>query len=210
MAILNDDRELNPGAVINSFELFTPSNQPVLNLRCLSIDGHGELQWRTREVEALPDVVDVETAGQINFLNVSYSDSITRRDSIISYHPFDEQGTGYYACRSEESSYQAEVYTSLDDPIWELVTPRVYDVPLGAEVSISARYADSSLGYINNGEGFSYELSFFASTSPKPDGAVLLSSVTDASSNILSYVFPAEFSLAGIFQLSGMYEFNYN
>ena len=158
-------------------------------------------------MEALPDVVDLETARQISFVNVSYLDDSSRQEIFISYDPFDEQGTGYYVCRSEESGYQAEVYTSLDNPIWELLTPRVYNVPLGAEVSILVRYADSSLGYINNGEGFSYELGFVHLTSPTPEGATVLSGVTNASSNILSYVFPAEFSTQGMFELSGMYKF---
>ena len=148
-------------------------------------------------------MIDFETAEQINSLTISYSNNLTRRDGIITYHPLDEQGVGYYACRSEESGYQAEVYTSLDDPIWELVTPTIYDVPLGAEVIISARYADSSVGYINDGAGFSYELRFIPCAILPPEEMVLLSDVTDVSSNIFSYVFPAEFSREGTFQLSG-------
>ena len=201
IAIMNNDKELQPGAVISAFSTFFTSNQPILSLRCFSLSGHGQLQWLTREVEALPglEVLSSETAEAVN---ISYTTNLERRDVVITHHPFSSQGTGYYVCRSEESSYEVEVYTTLDNPIWELVSPTQRSVLLGAEITITSHYADYSFGYLNNGLGFSFELRFIPLLESL-SVAVLASGVTDMFSTQFSYSFPAGFDSEGVYQLSG-------
>ena len=201
VAITNNGKELQPGAVISAFSTFFTSNQPILSLRCFSLSGHGQLQWRAREVESLPDlqVLSSETAEAVN---ISYSSNPERRDVVITHHPFGSQGTGYYVCRSEESGYEVEVYTTLDNPIWELVSPTQYTVPLGAVTTIMSHYADFSFGYQNNGLGFTFELRFIPLLESLPV-VVLTSGVTDMFSTQFSYSFPAGFENEGVYQLSG-------
>ena len=138
VAITNSGKELQPGAVISAFATFF--NQPILTLRCFCLSGHGQLQWRAREVEALPDL-QVLGSDTVEAVNISYSSNPERRYVVVTHHPFSSRGTGYYVCRSEESSYKVEVYTTLDNPIWELDSPTQYTVPLGAVTTILFHYA---------------------------------------------------------------------
>ena len=121
-------------------------------------------------------------------VNISYSSNPERRDVVIIHHPFSSRGAGYYVCRSEESGYEVEVYTMLDNPILELVSPTQHTVPLGVVPTIMSHYADFSFDYQNNGLGFAFELRFFPLLESLPV-AVLVSGVTDR----LALSFPTHF-----------------
>ena len=59
-----------------------------------------------------------EAADEINALNVTYFSSISANQRLISLliHPFGEQFTGYYFCRSQQSNISRKVFTTLTIP----------------------------------------------------------------------------------------------
>ncbi len=197
VAILNNDRELGTYAVINSFNIYFSTNKPVLNLRCFSIDGHGDLQWQTKDVAELPEVLD--SSLDIPNLELSYSGD---RDVIMTLHPFAEGLNGTYTCASLESGFETDVIATFTDPYWQVITPSEYQEPIGVVIPITAVYGDGSNGYINNGAGFSYELKFIPCAETQPE-EVLASGVTDSSSNELTYSFVASLDSTGAYQLRG-------
>ena len=154
--------ELPAGAVINLFNFGLDGLEPFLALNCLSVRGHSNLEWVSRDVASLfPD-------GQISSLSspnirIEYfaeSDS-QQRDTVLLVDPITQGLTGYYSCRSRQSGVSAEVYTTFTDPLWQLTTPALNYIPIGSFLPVvSVRYADFSLGYQNFGLGFSYSLSF--------------------------------------------------
>ena len=185
VAITNSGKELQPGAVISAFATFF--NQPILTLRCFSLSDHGQLQWRARGVEALPDL-QVLGSDTVEAVNISYSSNPERRYVVVTHHPFSSRGTGYYVCRSEESSYKVEVYTTLDNPILGTgLTHAVHSATWSSNnhlVSLCCFF----IGYQNNGLGFTFQLRFI----PLPESlpvAVLVSGVTDR----LAPCFPTHF-----------------
>ena len=203
MALLNDDRELVPNAVINTYRMHLHTNQSTLNLRCIGTNGNGRLQWFTREVEVLPPTISSTNIPTIEGLNVTFFDRM-QRDTNLVYQPVNVQSTGYYTCRSEESGYTVEVYTTLIDPLWELSvqTASVIEFPIGAVVTITARYADSSSGYINSGDGFQYVLMFLPHIENMPD-EMLASGNSSQYSNQLTYSFSAAVGGSGLYLLNG-------
>ena len=203
MALLNDDRELVPNAVINTYRMHLPTNQSTLNLRCIGTNGNGRLQWFTREVEVLPPTISSTNIPTIEGLNVTFFDHM-QRDTNLVYQPVNVQSTGYYTCSSGESGYTVEVYTTLIDPLWELLVPTasVIEFPIGAVVSITARYADSSSGYINSGHGFQYVLMFLPRIETMPD-EMLASGNSSQYSNQLTYSFSAAVGGSGLYLLNG-------
>ena len=203
MALLNDDRELVPNAVINTYRMHLPTNQSTLNLRCIGTNGNGRLQWFTREVEVLPPTISSTNIPTIEGLNVTFFDRM-QRDTNLVYQPVNVQSTGYYTCSSGESGYTVEVYTTLIDPLWELLVPTasVIEFPIGAVVSITARYADSSSGYINSGHGFQYVLMFLPRIETMPD-EMLASGNSSQYSNQLTYSFSAAVGGSGLYLLNG-------
>ena len=203
MALLNDDRELVPNAVINTYRMHLPTNQSTLNLRCIGTNGNGRLQWFTREVEVLPPTISSTNIPTIEGLNVTFFDRM-QRDTNLVYQPVSVQSTGYYTCSSGESGYTVEVYTTLIDPLWELLVPTasVIEFPIGAVVSITARYADSSSGYINSGHGFQYVLMFLPRIETMPD-EMLASGNSSQYSNQLTYSFSAAVGGSGLYLLNG-------
>ena len=203
VAMLNDDRELVPNAVINTYRMYLPTNQSTLNLRCIGTNGNGRLQWYTREVETLPQMITSTNIPAVEGLNITFLDRM-QRDTNLVYQPVNAQNTGYYTCRSEESGYLVEVYTTLIDPLWELLVPTVetIELPIGAVVTITARYADTSSGYINSGRGFFYVLMFLPCVETMPD-VVLASGITSQYSNQFTYSFRAAVGGSGLYQLNG-------
>ena len=203
MALLNDDRELVPNAVINTYRMHLPTNQSTLNLRCIGTNGNGRLQWFTREVEVLPPTISSTNIPTIEGLNVTFFNRM-QRDTNLVYQPVNVQSTGYYTCSSGESGYTVEVYTTLIDPLWELLVPTasVIEFPIGAVVSITARYADSSSGYINSGHGFQYVLMFLPRIETMPD-EMLASGNSSQYSNQLTYSFSAAVGGSGLYLLNG-------
>ena len=204
VAILNDDRELEPGAIINSYRSYF-TNQLALNLRCFSIVGHSELEWRTRNIEALPDILDLNTAATIDELNISYSGNAEGRDVGILYQPVSDLSSGYYVCRSAESGYEVEIIATQTNPIWEFLTPHIYDVPLGAEATITVRYADFSYGYVNFGLGFTYELKYIPANENESE-VILDTGNTDSDGSMYAYSFLVEMQSTGVYQLRGKSE----
>ena len=203
VALLNDDRELVPNAVINTYRMYLPTNESTLNLRCIGTNGNGRLQWFTREVEALPQIITSTNTPAIEGLNVTFLDRM-QRDTNLVYRPVNVQSTGYYTCRSGESGYTVEVYTTVIDPLWELLVPTAsaIEFPIGAVVTIAARYADSSSGYINSGRGFSYMLLFLPCIETMPD-EMLASGISSPYSNQFTYSFRAAVGGSGLYQLNG-------
>ena len=203
MALLNDDRELVPNAVINSYRMYLHTNQSTLNIRCIGTNGNGRLQWFTREVEALPQMITSTNIPANEGLNVTFLDRMQRDTSLV-YRPINVQSTGYYICSSGESGYTIEVYTTVIDPLWELLVPTasVIEFPIGVVVTITARYADSSSGYINSGRGFSYMLLFLPCIETMPD-EMLASGISSPYSNQFTYSFRAAVGGSGLYQLNG-------
>ena len=203
VALLNNDKELIPDAIINYFSTFLPTNQTILDLRCVATDGNGGLQWLTRDVDTLPQLITSSTIPAIQGLEVSYWDSMDR-DTTLAYQPVSDQSTGYYTCRSDESGYGVQVYTTLINPLWELLTPavRMIEFPIGAVVTFTVRHADSSSGDQNAGPGFSYVLTFLPCVETLPDEE-LVSGLTGQYSNRFTYSFRASTDDSGSYQLNG-------
>ena len=126
-----------------------------------------------------------------------------RQDIIFTYQPVGAETTGYYSCRSQQSGYEAEVFVTITNPIWEQTSQVLQDAPLGAEVVISARYADSSFGYQNLGSGFSFELRFVPCAPTLPEGILDVGTV-DLQSNLYEYTFRAGADTTGTYQLRGL------
>lgn len=177
--------------------MYLTSDEPALNLRCVSVDGHGDLQWQTTGVAALPSALD--NSLDIEGIEIIYNGD---RDVSLVLHPFTEVFTGTFTCASQESGFVSDVIATLTNPYWQVVTPSVYEEPIGVELTIMAIYGDFSFGYINVGQGFLYELKFVPCVETLPD-EVLASGQTNNSSNQLMYSFIASFDRAGDYQLTG-------
>jgi len=203
VAILNNDKEVIPDAIINSYSTFFLTNQTVLELRCIATSGNGRLQWLTRDVEILPQLITSSTIPAIQGLEVAFWDSMDR-DTTLIYQPVSNQSTGYYTCRSDESGYGVQVYTTLINPLWEVLVPtdRTIEFPIGAVVTFTARHADSSSGDVNTGSGFFYILMFLPCVETLPDEE-LLSGITNRYSNRFTYSFRAATDDSGLYQLNG-------
>ena len=206
VSILNNDREIFPSmAVINYFPIYMNTDNPVLAINCLSTAENPLLQWESMNVSSLSDgEITQEAADEINALNVTYFSSISANQRLISLliHPFGEQFTGYYFCRSQQSNISRKVFTTLTNPLWELISPRNVTLPMGAEVSIVIRYGDSSSGYENRGSGFLYSLIFLPCVATQPD-EVLLFGFSNRFSNEIVYTFRARIDVD-----SGEYRWN--
>jgi len=69
--------------------------------------------------------------------------------------------TGHYICKSEVANSNASIYATTMNPLFELVSPGMEYFPIGAEInSLTVRYGDSSVGYMQLGSGFTYNLTF--------------------------------------------------
>ena len=208
MAITYNGRELSSGAVINSFSRIFPENEEFFSLRCFSSDGSGDLEWRTREVSALPSILTPSLTQTIPEVTVAYQEYTfcERQDIYFSYQPWSASAAGYYTCLSQLSGYEAEVYATFTDPLWEQTSPSSQNLPLGAEVVIRVRYADASVGYMNLGSGFTYEWILDPHIPNLPDGILVDVGRVNIMQNTYEYTFRATFSTAGIYSLRGMRE----
>ena len=154
--------ELPAGAIINLFNFGLDSREQFLSLNCLSVRGHPNLEWVSRDVSSLFPDGPISSLSSPN-IRVEYfaeSDS-QQRDTVLLVGPITQGLTGYYSCQSRQSGVSAEVYTTFTNPLWQLTSPTLNYIPIGSFLPVvSARYADFSLGYQNLGLGFSYSLTF--------------------------------------------------
>ena len=112
----------------------------------------------SREVSGLPD--GPISSPEVDIAYFPESDA-QQRDVVLTVRPITERLVGSYSCVSQESGVSADVYVTMTNPLWELITPTVNYLPIGTLLPVvSARYADFSTGYRNNGPGFSYSLTF--------------------------------------------------
>ena len=155
--------ELPVGSVINQFNSGFDSSEPFLSLNCLSVRGHPNLEWVSRDIpNLLPDgPISSLSSPNIRIEYFPESDS-QQRDTVLTVDPITQGLTGYYSCRSRQSGVSAEpVYTTFTNPLWLLTTPTLNYIPIGTIFpAVSVLYADVSLGYQNLGSGFSYSLTF--------------------------------------------------
>ena len=163
VALLNNDREMEPNAVINIFSEYEGVDH--LSLVCVGAAGNGQLQWERR----LSGETEGGVLGSSDGVTIEYF-SDDRRDTLLRLQPVTPASAGYYSCRSTESDQEATVLVTFDDPYFAFTSPSYYEIPLGVRVDISARYAYSSNGVNNSGTGFTYRLTFspFASTTDTP------------------------------------------
>ena len=162
VAILNSDMELPVGSIINQFNFGHDNPEPLLSLNCLSVRGHPNLEWVSRDIPSLlPDgPISSLSSPNIRIEYFAESDS-QQRDTVLTVNPITQGLTGYYSCRSRQSGISAEVYTTFTNPLWLLTTPTLNYIPIGSVLPVvSVLYADFSFGYQNLGSGFSYSLTF--------------------------------------------------
>ena len=169
MALLSNDRELEQNAVINTFPTLSRTNMLVLSLVCFGIEGHGGLQWQTKDVQKFPDILDSQAVRNYDDLTLEFFDD-DRRDSLLMVQPIAQDTVGFYTCKSSQSDYKATVYTTFQNPYFTFTNPTEYSVPLGIKVEISARYADVSNGMMNIGRGFNYRLTYLSFVEPTSSG----------------------------------------
>ena len=193
VAILKNDIELKPNAIINNFT--DPiSNLQQLSLRCVGTQGHGELQWETRNVERFPDVLDDGTVSNNEDLSIEYL-SVDKRDTVLTLQTIAPDTMGNYMCRSRQSGYTIGLYTTMQDPYIVFTSPMEhnYSAPLGAKVTFSAVYAYSSNGSYNYGPGYRTSLMF--------QNTVLDNGVLDNTSNSYEYSFYVSMASSGLYML---------
>ena len=200
MAILKNDIELKPDSIINNFtDPFSSLQQ--LSLRCVGTQGHGELQWETRNVERFPDILDDNTVGSNEELSIEYL-SVDKRDTVLTLQTIALDTLGDYMCRSLQSGYTTGLYTTLQDPYFMLTSlvQHNYSVPLGASVTFSVEYAYSSNGSHNYGSGYERRLQFIQAIF---DGGALIldDGMLDEASNYYEYTFPASMASSGLYIL---------
>lgn len=110
MSVFNQGDEVLPNAVINHFRLQYLDSSKSLSLRCFSREEHSNLQWLTRDVMSLPDVLSAQAVNDIDALNIVSSDD--GRDLTLNIMNFSSASTGYYICRSNQSGSEVEVLTT--------------------------------------------------------------------------------------------------
>ena len=85
-------------------------SEQFLSLRCFSREDNGELQWQTRNVQSLPDILTADVDRNITALNIIGHEE--GHDLTLNLTNFTSNSTGYYICRSNESGSQMEVLTT--------------------------------------------------------------------------------------------------
>ena len=211
VAVFNNDRELEPDAVINVFSQYEGLDH--LSLGCVGTVGNGELQWEAREVARFSGVIDESVLSTNDDISIGYYSS-DRRDSLLTLRPVTQSTVGYYTCRSTVSDYVATVLTTYQNPYFAFTSLTYYEVPLGVRVDISARYAYWSNGRMNIGTGFRYNLTFLpylelsmsasntTSMPPLLQEQLLDVGFTDASSNNYIYTIYAGENSGGQYNLT--------
>ena len=148
VSILYEDHEIRTrDAVINFFPVVGDTNQLSFSLVCVSI--YSNLVWESN------------VPNSSNFTNSN--NNITAQQKIISLSmsPFTMNYNGRYICKSEVN-VNASVYATTINPLFELVSTELEYFPIGAEIndSLTVRYGDRSVGYMQLGRGFTYSLTF--------------------------------------------------
>lgn len=205
---MNDDEELPQNAVINQFATFGLNTEPVLSLRCLSVNGHSNLQWMSRGVPSLLPDGPISSMMSLS-VDVDYFPEIDpqQRDVVLTIRPISEVLTGYYSCSSQASGVSVEVYSTLTNPLWQRTTPTVNYLPIGSFLPvISVLYADFSVGYLNLGVGFSYSLTFEPYTALTQNGSNESDTLGHFSSNRSTFTSGSTSNLMGnniTYQITG-------
>ena len=106
ISVWNNNNELLPYSVINSYRYFLNDELPFLSLRCFSIDGHQNIYWGTRNVSTLPNIITHDT--ELDDLTVIEGD----QDTTLNYEDFNNEKTGYYSCVSGVSGEEFTVLTT--------------------------------------------------------------------------------------------------
>lgn len=190
IAILAGGREvLSSNAVINSFV----NNS--FSFNCLGTTENRNLLWESRNISTLSDgEILIEDTETLQGLTVTYVINtgifFLNRSFIILFANRTEFFNGYYSCKSQQSNDSVEIYTTLINPLWQVVPPHIAVVPMGADVTITLQYGDSSVGYQNNGGGFRYSLMFLPCVATLPD-ELLQTGISKRFSNQLVYSFQA-------------------
>ena len=209
LSILNADKEVFPTiAVINSFTRNTFTNSLELSITCFSTAQNSRVQWESRNVSGLTNGEIMQT----DALNLTYVEDVfssERRIASLYVHSFGPAFIGYYICRSQRSNRTIQVFTTLTNPLWEVSSIASDSVPMGAEINITVRYGDNSLGFENRGNGFSYVLRFLPCVATQPD-ETRLSGVSNRFSNEVVYPFRARLNDSGEYQWNGELEDDYN
>lgn len=108
VSVWNNNNELMSGSIINSFRMLYRSNTPFLSLRCFAGEGHGELQWRTKNVSSLSETLSDKAVPGLSVVG-------TGQDLTLNYADIDTNDTGYYVCYSRMSGESFEVFTTLGE-----------------------------------------------------------------------------------------------
>ena len=210
VALLNNDSELEPNAVINVFSIY--QDVEYLSLICVGTAGSGGLIWEAAGVERFTGIIDDNVLNANDDITVEYYSS-DRRETGLVLQPVTAATVGYYTCRSTESGYEARALTTFQNPYFAFTSPTEVEVPLGVRVDLSARYAYSSNGQMNVGTGFRYMLTYLpcvaaptinpnATTMPPPLVQLLDNGFTDAFSNNYEYTLYASENTTGQYSLT--------
>jgi hypothetical protein len=200
VSLLNNDRVMEPNAVINSFSVY--EGVDYLSLVCVGTAGNGQLQWERLSGETEGGVLGNSDDVTIDY----YSDD--KRDTSLTLKPVTSALAGYYSCRSTQTDQGASVLVTFQDPYFAFTSFGYYDIPLGVRVDISARYAYSSNGVNNSGTGFTYGLTFIPLTSTGStlsEGELIESGSTDPLSNNYVYSVYGSRTNGGLYNLTFTY-----
>lgn len=157
VALLNNDREMEPNAVVNVFSKY--EGVDYLSLVCVGTEGNDKLVW-----EMLSGGSEGGDIGNSDDVTITYY-SDDQRETSLTFQPVTEASVGYINCRSTETNQEATVLVTFDNPYFAFTSLSYYEIPLGVRVDLSARYAYSSNGVNNSGVGFTYHLTFSSTSS---------------------------------------------
>ena len=202
VAILNDDNELPPNAIINRF------SQNSLLVTCLGVGGHRNLTWEAQDGSLVPQIEDFSAMSGGPLPTVYQSDYFSTKRLHIDY--VSSSTAGLYYCRSQQSDFSRHVMITLTNPYWMLTTPLINYLPVGGRFSfVSVQFADNSTGYRNLGAGFSYDATFIR-VSSEDNKQSQMNLETGLTSSLLGseYLYRAVTrlnELDGVYQINGNY-----
>lgn len=179
VAILYQDREIQaPNSVINYLQIIPDAMQAVLLLECVSTYPHNNLRWRIDNSLYANESIELSSSGTVN---VTYSDIGTQQRLVtLSIPSFTNDNIGKYYCTSEQTNYSsASVFVTTKDPLFELISPEAEYYPLGAQVStLTVQYGDMSVGYMQQGHGFNFSLTFLPCVEGLPNNVLIPHRIT--------------------------------
>lgn len=148
--LIENVEEVLPNAVIN-----TVSSLTRLSLVCLSTVGNRDLYWEANDIPNLNDgEITIEEAANFPPFDVTYvldidSLFLDRSYILLSSDPT-YQGpivTGSLSCKSSESNGSSfDIYLTTTNPLWQVLSPAMDTVPMGAQVNLTLQYGDDSNG----------------------------------------------------------------